>query len=48
VDVFRRALQFGEDAEIVPGILSSWMRDLEQDRAVALDNQGAVRHSFSV
>ena len=44
VDVLGRALELGEHGEVVPCILGGRMRDLEQDGAVALDDQGAIRH----
>ena len=44
VNVLGRALEFGEYREVVARIRCLRMGDLQQDRAVALDNQGAVGH----
>ena len=45
VDVLGGALQLGEDRELVAGVVGVGMRDLEQHGAVALHDQGAVRHN---
>jgi len=45
VDVLGRALQLGEDRELVAGALGVGVGDLEEHGAVALDDQGAIRHS---
>jgi hypothetical protein len=45
VDVLRRALQLGEDRQLVAGALGVRVCDFEQDGAVALDDQWAIRHS---
>jgi hypothetical protein len=39
------ALQLGEDGQVVARILGERVRDFEQNRAVTLNNQRAIRHS---
>jgi hypothetical protein len=42
VDVLGRAFELGEDGEVVARIFGERVRDLEEHRSVALDDQGAV------
>ena len=48
VDVLGRALELGEDREVVPGVFGVRVRDLEQHGAVALHDEWAVRHNGRV
>ncbi len=48
VNVLRGALQFGEDGEFVAGVVGVRMRHFEQHGAVALHDEGAVRHNVQV
>ena len=48
VDVLGRALELGEHREIVAGVLGVRVGDLEQHGAVALDDQGSIRHNGRV
>ncbi len=43
VDVLGRTLEFGEDREVVAGVVGFGMRDLEQHGAIGLHDQGTVR-----
>jgi hypothetical protein len=45
MDVLGGAFELGEHGEIVPRIPCCRMRDLEEYGAVALDDQGAIRHN---
>jgi hypothetical protein len=48
VDVLGRALQLGEDREVVAGVVGLRVRDLEEHCAVGLDDKGAVGHPSSL
>ena len=48
VDVLGGALELGEDREFVSRVFRVRMRDLEQHGAVALHDEGAVRHNGRV
>lgn len=45
VDVLGSAFQLGEDRQFVAGALGIGVGDFEQHGAIALDDQGAIRHS---
>jgi hypothetical protein len=42
VDVLRCALEFGEDSQIVPGILGGRVRNLEENGSIALHDERTV------
>src|SRR5690606_17327079 len=48
VDVLRCAFQLGEHREVVAGVGSIRMRDLQQHGAVALNDERAVSHNVPV